>query len=275
MSNLSKLLAPIAPDRSPISIPSLRKSKAIRDVPERSKGAEIGTFVCPKTNVVISTESGNESDVLQVCFADPRVTRVKEQAVRLHYTDAQGVARKHVLDLLVEQDDGYSRGLLVKPDSKAVATDLRGFTKALAAVTPTSVVNELNYVTERDMPETAKRNACCFNSVRRDRRTYVDDLVKDIAPSLTEEVMIGELADRLGGGRIAFRPLVRAIFYGTFELLTEGLIGPESYVRYSGSVMPDLDAAGPVPPVRSVAALPHEPKTRRSATKRRFSYRSR
>lgn len=275
MSNLSQLLAPVAPDRSPISIPSLRKSKAIRDVPERSKGSEIGAIVCPKTNVVIQTESGNENSAVLVSFADPTVVRVKEQALRLSYTDEEGVKRKHTLDLLVEREDDFAHGLLVKPDGKAVAGDLRGFTKALASVTPTSMVDELNYVTERDMPETDIRNAGCINSVRRDRRTYVDDLLREVAPSLTDAVTIGELTDRLGGGRLAFRPVVRAIFYGTLELLTEGLIGPESYVRYSGIVMPDRDASGPVPPLRSAASLPREPKPRPSSGKRRFSYRSR
>ncbi len=221
-------------------------ARVLRAIADRSKGSEIGYVICPRTNIAIKTESGNEHNTVLYCYLDRAIERVMVQSARIFFKNAAGERTHHTLDVRAKRFDGHIHGLLVKPDSKAVDSDLRTFTRMLAAVTPKKVADDLNYVTERDMPEHEIRNAAATLSCRREPRTEVDSLLAGIAPSIIGDVTIAELCAVLGGGRIAFRPIMRAIFYGTLECVTDGLIDSTSVVRFSGTVMPDLDAAGPI-----------------------------
>ena len=249
-------------------------AKVLRNVASRSRSSEIGYVICPRTNIAVKSESGNEHNAILYCYMDPAVERVTAQSARVYYQDDKGKRRHHTIDLRAHRYDGYIHGLLVKPDSKAVETGLRVFTKMLAAVTRKEVANDLNYVTERDMPEHELRNAALILSCRRERRTEVDDALGKLAPTIDGDIPIAELCAALGGGMHAFRPVVRAIFYGTLNCVTDGLINPTSIVRYSGSVQPDLDADGPifVQDARRIdGTAPKEVK--RKPAKKRHSYR--
>jgi hypothetical protein len=222
------------------------EGKVLRHVADRSKGSEIGYVICPRTNVAIKTESKGEQDGVLYCYMDPAVERVMAQSARIWFTDAEGARRHHTLDVRAKRYDGVIHGLLFKPDSKAVESDLRTFTKMLAAVTPKEVANTLNYVTDRDLPEYGLSNAAAMLSCRRESRTEVDAALAELAPGIEGDISIADLCVALGGGRIAFRPVMRAIFYGTLVCVSEGLIDPSTIVRFSGIVMPDLDADGPI-----------------------------
>lgn len=262
------------PDRCELRVEPLRKGMALRNSARRSKGSERGEIVCPKTNVVILTESGLEHNAVLCAFADPKVVRVRDQDREIRYRDAAGAKRKHVLDLRIETDGGYVYGGLVKPQSKAIKQDLRGFATELAKFTPKSVADELVLIDERAMPEWEIRNATLFNSVRRGNRTVVDDELTAIAPTLVDEISICALSQLLGGGQVAFKPIARAIFYGTLECTVRGLITSRTLVRFSGKTMPDLDKAGPVKPARSGIVRFDPPKQRARPGGVRFSYRA-
>ncbi len=101
-------------------------------------------------------------------------------------------------------------------------------------------------------------------------------MLLDLAPSLSQPIRIGELTGILGGGAIAFRPVLRAIFFGTLSYLGFGVINEDSLVKFSGEVMPDLDRAKPVPfEVTGTSEPPVicKPTKRKSPPKKRFSYR--
>jgi hypothetical protein len=229
------------PDRSELSIPALRANHPMRKMPERSKGSAIGYVICPTTNTIIKSESDTEHKAIQYLYADPAVRRVQEQFAAIEYPDDQGEFHTHYLDLRAVTHAGSNFGFLVKPSSTAARTRLSDFAKMLSDWTPSSVADQLDVITERDMPEWQVRNSQHFLDVRRDHRTYTDELVAAAAPDLLDPIAIKDFAVQFGGGEFAFRPILRAIFFGTFVCVTPGLIDADSQIQFSGAVTPDLD----------------------------------
>ena len=256
---------PTLPDRCDLVLSPLFRVRGVRNTPLRSKGSQIGKIVCPTTNVVIPTEGTTEHNATVCLYADRNIAIVRSQPVRIPYFDADGVERTHVLDLRATRIDGYRYGLLGKTADEAERKDLPGFTEWLAMQVGREVADELRPITNEDMPEYQVRNARMFRKVRLERRTWVDDDLRTIAPGLLEPVMIRELTAMLGGGRLAFRPVVRAIFYGTLEPLSDGFIDPFTLVKFSGKVMPDLDAGRRTDP--SLALELYEPPVRKPKRK--------
>lgn len=228
------------PDRSEISLPAILTSPMLRELPDRSKGSMIGTLVCPVTDRLIHSESNIEHRAVLHCYHDRAVKTVRTQAVKISYP-ADGADADHYVDVLAATWDRQSRGLVVKHSDKAAKMRLSDFVEYLAAHTDPSVVTALEPFTERDLPEFHVANARLFYAVRDDVRTYYDDLVREAAPAVKTPITIREFMEPMGGGRFAFRPVARAIFWGTLDVVSAGKIDPDSMIAFSGTVMPDLD----------------------------------
>lgn len=220
-----------------------------RDVPDRSKGSEIGYVLCPRTNTALKSESGIEHNAIFVLYGDRDIERVLPQSARISLVNDNGKTVTHTIDLRARRWDRYVYGLLCKGDSKATHIDQRHETRQLAAITPKSVADELNFITDRDLPAYEVENARLMLSCRREDRDEIDAALVALAPNFGNDVSIADVCATLGAGGLGFRPIVRAILYGTLECVTEGLITPETMVRFSGFVMPDLDADGPIQPI--------------------------
>lgn len=269
LDHMLRVIAPIHVER----IASLRRSKSLIQSPVRSKATEVSELVCPKTNTIIQGSSSIERHSQLISFADRKVVRVREQALRLPWKDEAGQVHSHTVDVLAITSDGEKIAILDKPHENAVKMGLHEFARKLAATTPRSVVSKIIPLTDRDMPEDEIRTAELFFSARRDRRTEIDAKVLELAPSLVEDTPIAKITAQLGGGRVAFRPVVRAIFYGTLLRVTAGVITPDTLVRFSGTVMPDLDQGGPSL-TSSDSRLPINPPVQKTRSGRARSYRT-
>lgn len=234
-------LPPDMPDRSILLAPAIRDTLAIRKIAKRSKGSKIGGLVCPATFRLIRTESEIEHAATQHCYADRAVATVREQAARIVGQTPEGDKFTHILDLVAITFKGLKLGLVVKHSSKAAKMRLCDFVATLAPWTPKRVADRVLPLTNRDLPEFHVRNAQHFLSVRRDQRNVFDDLVREAAPLVVEPTTIREFTAQFGGGEFAFRPVLRAIFFGTFVRLEDGLIDADTEIQFSGSVEPDLD----------------------------------
>lgn len=262
-------------DETHVAVTPVLVGDTKRDVPDRSKGSEIGYVLCPRTNIAIKSESGIEHNTIFVLYGDREIERVFAQGARISHVNDNGKTVTHTLDLRARRWDRYVYGLLCGTDSKAVYIERREQTRQLAAVTPKSVADELNFVTERDLPAFEVENARLMLSCRREDRDEIDTALTALAPSLNNDVSIADVCASLGVGGLAFRPVVRAILYGTLERVTDGLITPDTMVRFSGTVMPDLDADGPVQVLgaETFNGSSAKPRRRKSGDKA-FSHRS-
>ena len=106
--------------------------ETLREGPPRSRCAEIGYLICPRTNIVIQDESSIEHHCILFCYSDPSIERVFTNSARIRYTNEADEVHHHTLDIRAKRFDGYIYGLLAKPDSRAVSIDLRTFTKRLS-----------------------------------------------------------------------------------------------------------------------------------------------
>lgn len=237
----SSPLPPGMPDRCDLEWPAILKSKGLIEPASRSKGSKVGALVCPETTRLILTASDKEHMAIQTCYAESGVKVVREQAARIPYRNADNEKHEHVIDIIAETHDGLNVGILVKDGDVAAKTRLCDFVELLEKYTPKSVADCLIYMTNYDLPEFHVRNAQHFLSVRRDERTPFDDYVREAAPAVTQPTVIRDFTAQFGGGEFAFRPVMRAIFFGTFSVLTQGLIDADSVIQFSGTVMPDRD----------------------------------
>ncbi|MFD1944298.1 hypothetical protein [Paradevosia shaoguanensis] len=238
-------------DRSDLEFPAIKKSRGSRKVAARSKGSVKGGLVCPVTDRMIETDSNIEHNAVVHAYSDRNVRTVRTQAARIDYRTPEDVEASHHLDVVAETYGGLKAGLVVKHSSKAAKMRLTDFVAHLAEWTPASVADTLAPLTDRDLPEWHVRNCQHFLSVRADQRGAFDDLVREHAHEVVEPTPIRDFTARFGGGEFAFRPVMRAIFWGTFEVMTEGLIDADTVIQFSGEVMPDLDQERRYPlPVR-------------------------
>lgn len=235
---------PMQPDRTELFVVPIKLGDPQRPPAFGTKGSKTGGLVDPATFIVIWTESSIEKKAVKAFLADRQVRSVKEQALKIPYLADNGTTLHHFVDLLVTLWDGTRIGFVIKPESTAVRDNLRGFVQRLAKVTPVQRASRLQLLTDRQLPEWGNLNADLLIKVRFDRRTHVDDDLRDLAPTLTSPIRIGELADYLGGGHIAFRPIVRALYYGTLDYLGVGRIDKYKSVRFSGQVMVDTGRFG-------------------------------
>lgn len=224
------------------------------------------------TNIVILTESSIEKKAVRSLLADPNVASVQHQATRISYRDDDGELHHHTVDLLVTLKDGTTIGYVVKLETAAIKQDTRGLVEKLSAQVPSTKVDRLQLVTSRQLPAWADRNARLLISVRRDRRTFADAQLAEIAPELVKPIRIGDLTERLGGGHEGFRPVVRAIAAGTLKYLGVGVIDENGKVQFSGEVKPDVDLSTPVPkhfgPPPVILRRKTKPKPQRRASYR-------
>ena len=223
----------------------LHPSTALLLPPYGSKGSQASAVVEPVDGRVLWGASSIERKAIVTMLADPKVKTVHEQAATIRYVGDDGNEHRHTLDLIATRWDGEKPGYMVKPETAAIEHDLRALARRVAASTPQSIATRIQPLTSRQMPKWHVQNTSLLFAVRRDRRTLVDQKVRELAPSLPTPVTIEDLCDRLGGGVEAFRPIVRAIFYGTLEFVSRGEIDETSLVRFSGQVMDDTDRNGP------------------------------
>lgn len=228
-------------DRSDLLVPAIKKARGARKIAARSKGSVKGGLVCPVTNRMIETDSNIEHNAVAHAFYDRTVRTVRSQAARIDYKTPENAEASHYLDLVAETYGGFKAGLVVKHSSKAAKMRLTDFVAYLSEWTPASVADTLAPLTDRDLPEWHVRNCQHFLSVRADQRNAFDELVREHAPEVVEPMPIRDFTARFGGGEFAFRPVMRAIFWGTFEVMTDGLIDADAVIQFSGEVMPDLD----------------------------------
>lgn len=265
---------PPQPDRSELFVVPLKNSTALRTPVFGGRSGQSGAIVDPRTNRIILTESAIEKRLIKTLLADRKVKSVREQAAELPHVDEHGATHTHTIDVIAELDDDQRVGYLAKDEHAATKHDLRGFAERLAGQTPRSTADRLQVVTSRDMPEWHVQNTSLLVSVRRDRRTHVDDELRMLAPQLLTPIKIGELSEMLGGGHVAFRPIARALFYGTLTYLGLGRITKDCKVMFSGKVEPDFDLLGPeVDPTQEEPPVLRRPK-KAKPRKRRASRRS-
>jgi hypothetical protein len=251
----------------------LLNTEAIRSPAFGNNGSQTGAIVEPITKVVILTESSIEKKLVRSLLADRNVVEVRHQALRIAYVDEDGQVRHHTVDIVATFRDGTKVGYVVKPEAAAVKHNARALVETLSRHVSRVEVSRLQLVTSRQLPEWGNRNARQLVNARRDRRTYVDDMMREIAPELTKPIRIGDLTARLGGGHVAFRPVLRAIHFGTLEFLGFGTIDENGKVRFSGQVMQDTDLSivPPQPPGDEPPVILRRKKTPKPA--RRASYR--
>lgn len=270
---MTHFIQPQQPDRSELSILPLRRVAAVRSPVFGTNGSQTGSIVEPVTQVVVLTESSIEKKLVRTLMADPNVKSVRHQALRITYVGEDGEQHHHTIDLLVTLRDGTRIGYIVKPEHVAVRDNVRGLVERMAASVSPEKVDRLQLVTSRQLPEWGNQNARQLLNARRDRRSHVDDMLRDMAPKLVLPIRIADLTARLGGGHVAFRPVLRAIAFGTLEYLGTGVIDENSRVRFSGTVEPDLDAPKPAafdhlsseePPVIRAPVKPNAPVKRAS-----------
>ncbi len=260
-------MRPRVTDEVQHKIAPLKPSTAKILPPYGSKGSQAGALIEPREGRVLWSASSVEKNAMVTMLADPAVKTVREQAARISYLADDNEAHQHVLDLIVERWDGEMPALMIKPEEAAVRHDIRGLARRVAASTPRSIATRVQPFTTRHMPKWHMQNASLFLAVRRDRRTQIDEVLRELAPSLTTPVTVGDLSNHLGGGDVAFRPIARAVHYGTLEFLSRGEFDATSYVRFSGEVKPDTDADGP--PIDVEVDAPPRIARSTSAEKRR------
>lgn len=269
---MTQSIRPAQPDRSELSLLPLQRVGVVRSPAFGTTASQTGSIVEPVTQIVVLTESLLEKKLVRALMADPNVKSVRHQALRIVYVGEDGERHHHTVDLLVTLRDGRRIGYVVKPEHTAVRDNVRGLVERLAASVSPSKVDRLQLVTSRQLPEWGNQNARQLLNARRDRRSHVDDMLREIAPNLVLPIRIADLTERLGGGHIAFRPVLRAIAFGTLEYLGCGVIDENSRVRFR-EIRPDLHAPAPVefechsleePPVIRAPARPKAPIKRAS-----------
>lgn len=243
---MTHYVQPQPPDRSQLVVVPLKNSAALRNPAYGGKGGQSGALVDPSDNRIILSESSIEKKTFKTFLADRHVKTLREQAAVIPFLDEDGEPHTHIIDAIVERRDGGTIGVLGKSEDSAAKHNLIGFAERLAAQTPKSVAHRLQVVTSRNLPEWHVQNSSLILSVRRDNRTPVDNALRELAPSLTKPIRIGKLSRLLGGGQIAFRPIVRALHYGTLTFLGLGRIDINSKVVFSGTVEEDTDRFGPI-----------------------------
>lgn len=249
----------------------LLNTEALRLPAFGNNGSQTGAIVEPVTKVVILTESSIEKKLVRSLLADPNVISVRHQALKVSYLGTDGKIHEHTVDVVATLRDGTKVGYVVKPEATAVKHDTRALVETLSQHVSPKEVSRLQLVSSRQLPEWSNRNARQLLNARRDRRTYVDDLLREVAPELIKPVRIGDLTARLGGGHVAFRPVLRAIHFGTLTYLGIGIIDENGKVKFSGQVRPDTDLqivpprpVGDEPPVILRRKKAPKPKKRAS-----------
>ena len=245
-------IRPPQPDRTDLAIVPLRNIEAVRTPAFGTNGSQTGAIVEPVTMLVILSESSIEKKVFRSLLADSNVISVRHQALTIAYLGGDGLLKHHTVDLVATLRDGTRIGYVVKKESAAIKHDMRGLVEKMATFVPTSKLDRLQLVTSRQLPEWGNQNARKLLNARRDRRTHIDDQLIEIAAELVKPIRIGDLSRRLGGGSIAFRPILRAIRLGTLTYLGFGVIDQNGLVKFSGNVMADTDLPGPRPEISAI-----------------------
>lgn len=228
-------------DRSDLAVPILVPSGASRLSPFNAEGEPRAQHVSAKSSTsllldsvshrVLVAESTIESKAALALMADRTIAHIQDQPNGIRFIDIDGVERLHTFDFRAETIDGGAFAIFAKNKERAEREDMQSRVQLLADQLPLGFASEIVVVTEEDFPAWLVANNTLLISVRFDRRTHIDDMVRAAALLLDEPIAIGDLASMHGGGGVAFRPIVRLLDDGILELVEPARIDGRCMVR--------------------------------------------
>lgn len=209
-------------------------SRAARNVTMRSRYSCRGwTWITRRSDgrrVRVQFESLLELLVIQMSATLPNFVDLIEQPFEVAFVDSMGKPGRHHIDLLVIRDDGSRLAVAIKPAAKVDAQ----FRETLAAVKrhlPAELADDLILVTDDDFTRAQAQNALRYFEFSKHADIEADNAVARSIASSSGILKMSDLAHLTGLAGRGYRAAFRAAFRGQLQVLSEGIIGRDTYVK--------------------------------------------
>ncbi|MGO4740717.1 hypothetical protein AB4099_29575 [Bosea sp. 2KB_26] len=201
------------------------------------RGAERPAIVTPWDRRLMLPFSGLEGQAAYVLMARPDCLTLHEQPARVAYRDYAGAERHHTFDLLMTQRSGGRIAVAVKPHEIAKKAKTKELLTHIASQMDPKFATGVLLLTEVELSPCKVANATLIHHSRRDPDPALDRVLHAAASQLSGATTIDGLINlaRLTHHDQGFYTVARAIGDGSFELLSPGRIGRQSWVRYTGA----------------------------------------
>lgn len=182
---------------------------------------------------VYVAESTIEARFLLTSLVDPGIGEIWDQPPAIPYDGLDGQKHKHTFDYRFVRRNASREAVAVyaKPWELTQSEEHERFVQLLANHLPPTFATSIMVVTERDYPAWMVENAVLLLSVLEDRPPPIEAELRKAIVVLDGPTSIGSIAESFGGGRRAFRPIVRLIFEGVIELVEPARINMRAMVR--------------------------------------------
>ena len=198
-------------------------SRASRHIPLRSRGHFTGALVTyfNREFRAVVFESRLELRVAYLWSTRPDVVDLIDQYPAIHYLDANGQVRYHILDYVAVMRNGRKIGLAVKPSDSARRHDLVRTLKRVMAHA-NGAVDEIRLVTEKSFSLEAADNAELMHFMGSEVDDEADAIVGSLIQKLTGTTTIESVVNASGLEGRAFRSIVRLIARRVCRQVTPG-----------------------------------------------------
>lgn len=182
---------------------------------------------------VYVAESTIEARFLLTSLVDPGIGEIWDQPPHISYDGLDGQKHKHTFDYrFVRRNESREPvAVYAKPWDLTQSEEHESFVQLLANHLPPAFATSVMVITERDYPAWMVENAVLLLSVKDDRQPPIETELRKAIEVLDGPASIGSIAESFGGGRQAFRPIVRLISEGVLELVEPARINMRAMVR--------------------------------------------
>ena len=205
-----------------------RASRSTRNISERSRGrtfVETGAFRSHGTcDQKIVFDSLGEFDAFVTTSALHPVADMVEQPPAIDYVDADGRARRKVVDQVYTFADGTRIAAEIKPAARAKAQNLEHQLSYVAAAMPDDFADNLILITEECYDQWEALNARRLLAYRREDDPEAAAIIAKLASEVNMPVTIRDLIARAAIGGRAWPEIFKAIYSGTLRSIEEGVI---------------------------------------------------
>lgn len=212
-----------------------RASRSTRNISERSQGrtfVETGAFrPHGGESQKVVFDSLGEFDAFTTTSALYPVADMVEQPPAIEYVDADGRARRKVVDQLYTLTDGSRFAAEIKPAERARAQNLEIQLGYVAAAMPDDFADNLVLITEENYDQWEALNARRLFAYRREDDPEAAAIIAELAAEIDLPVTIRELIARAAIGGRAWPEIFKAIYAGILRPIQDGIIDLDMLVE--------------------------------------------
>jgi len=212
-----------------------RASRSTRNISERSRGrtyVETGAFrPHGGSSQKVVFDSLAEFDAFATTSALHPVVNMVEQPPAIEYVDADGRARRKVIDQLYTFVDGTRIAAEVKPAARAKAQNLEVQLGYVAAAMPDDFADNLVLITEENYDQWEALNARRLFAYRREDDPEAAAVVAELASEIDLPITIRELIAQAAIGGRAWPEIFKAIYAGILRPVQDGIIDLDMLVE--------------------------------------------